>query len=52
MIKTQKRYFKDRTKYFKFINKMKNKVRVIVVKPLKDTITVEYIKLENIEGSD
>lgn len=52
MIKTQKRYFKDRTKYFKFINKMKNKVRVIVVKPLKDTIKVEYIKLENIEGSD
>ena len=52
MIKTQKRYFKDKTKYFKFINKMKNKVRVIVVKPLKDTIKVEHIKLENIEGSD
>lgn len=52
MIKTQKRYFKDRIKYFKFINRMKNKIRVVVVKPLKDTIKVEYIKLENIEGSD
>lgn len=31
---------------------MKNKIRVIVVKPLKDTIKVEYIKLENVEGSD
>ena len=52
MTKTQKRYFKDRTKYFKFINRMKNKIRVVVVRPLKDSIKVEYIKLENTEGSD
>ena len=52
MTKTQKRYFKDRTKYFRFINKMKNKIRVIVVKPLKDTIKVEYIKLENAARGD
>ena len=50
--KTKNRYLKYSTKYCKFINKMKNKIRVVVVKCLKDTIKVEYIKLENIEGSD
>ncbi len=57
MIKTEKkkkkkRYFKDSKKYFKFINKMKDKIRVTIVKPQKDSIKVEYIRLENIEGSD
>lgn len=56
MIKTEKkkkkRYFKDSKKYLKFINKMKDKIRVTIVKPQKDSIKVEYIRLENIEGSD
>lgn len=51
MIKTKKRYFKDSKKYFKFINGMKDKIRVIMVKPLKDTIKVEYVNIE-MEGCD
>ena len=39
---TKKRYFKDSKKYFKFISNMKDKIDILMVKPLKNTIKVEY----------
>lgn len=46
MIKTKKRYFKDSKKYFSYINKMKDKIKVIMVKPTKDSIKLEYVERE------
>lgn len=41
---TKKRYFKDSKDYFKFINKNKNLIDVILVKPLGKSIKVTYEK--------
>ena len=41
-----KKYIKDASGYFKFINKNKDKIDVIRVKSLKKSIVVEYEKRE------
>ena len=38
------KYFKSNNEYFKFCNLIKDKYRVIIVKPLKNRIRVEYEK--------
>ena len=39
------KYIKNNYEYFKFINKNKNKSRILSVKPLLRSIKVEYEKL-------
>lgn len=39
-----KKYIKDSRGYFEFINRYKEKYKIISVKPLKDSIKVEYEK--------
>jgi len=39
-----KKYIKDSRGYFEFINKYKEKYNIIIVKPLKNSIKVEYEK--------
>ena len=38
------KYFKNNTEFFKFIEKFKDKYNFIKVKPLKNSIKVEYEK--------
>lgn len=40
-----KKYIKNNRGYFDFINKVKDKYKIIIVKPLKNSIKVEYEKL-------
>lgn len=40
-----KKYIKNSRGYFDFINKYKDKYNIISVKPLKNSIKVEYEKL-------
>lgn len=39
-----KKYFKNNGGYFEFINKYKDKYNILTVKPLKNSIKVEYEK--------
>jgi len=39
-----KKYIKDSRGYFEFINKYKEKYNILSVKPLKNSIKVEYEK--------
>lgn len=40
---TKTRYFKDSKGYFKFIKNKSKLINIIMVKPLKNTIRVDYI---------
>lgn len=44
----KKRYFKNNQSYFNFVNKYKNKIRLIEIKTNKKGIVVKY---EPIEGT-
>ena len=39
-----RKYFKNNLKYFNYINKNKNKINVIEVKPIKNSIRLVYQK--------
>ena len=39
------KYLKNNKEYFNFINRNKSKYNILIVKPLKNSIKVEYEKL-------
>lgn len=42
----KKRYFKDNKSYFNFLHKNKRIFKIINVKPLKNSIRIDYVKKE------
>lgn len=39
-----RKYFKDNTKYFNYINKHKREINIIEVKPVRNSVRLTYLK--------